>query len=323
MEEKIFFFNPNFNSFKEEKYLNEMVFTPRFGLENWIDQTYYLLKYKYGIQNLYLVNEIPSQGIIIFHSGHFFSFIKPNEDQLFICIAADYGRHRYAQVHLFQNHTQVHPLWNKKRILGDTLFSFCGNFHLAHWPQPNIIPRIRNRETRLKQIGYFGGVENIDNQLIDELKTFCGDKELDFRIENDWNKWNDYSEIDLVVAIRDFDQKLHGNKPYSKLLNSILAGVPVIAGNESSSRYFKKNYFQELPIVNSIEDLLHLLLEIERNYDVYLHDIQEIGKKRADFFEKKIPNDWIDMLLISCKLLKFWKQSAEWKKEIFFKYRDL
>ena len=51
------------------------------------------------------------------------------------------------------------------------------------------------------------------------------------------NNWNDYSDIDVVVAVRDFrPTKKYENKPPSKLFNAWLANSVFIGGGDSAYR---------------------------------------------------------------------------------------
>ena len=48
------------------------------------------------------------------------------------------------------------------------------------------------------------------------------------------DRWHDYSEVDCVVAVRDFGRSSYFHKPATKLYNAWLAGVPFIGGRDSA-----------------------------------------------------------------------------------------
>lgn len=48
------------------------------------------------------------------------------------------------------------------------------------------------------------------------------------------SRWHDYSDTDVVLAIRDFSRSSHYNKPAAKLYNAWLAGIPFIDGRDSA-----------------------------------------------------------------------------------------
>jgi len=51
------------------------------------------------------------------------------------------------------------------------------------------------------------------------------------------DRWHDFREVDVVVAVRGFDRHRHANKPPTKLFNAWHAGVPVILGRESAYQH--------------------------------------------------------------------------------------
>jgi hypothetical protein len=56
--------------------------------------------------------------------------------------------------------------------------------------------------------------------MSNDWKDFLVDKDFEF-ITPDCSSWNDYSDVDAVVAIRNFKNKdLFPNKPNSKLTNA-------------------------------------------------------------------------------------------------------
>lgn len=310
----IYFYNPN-----PQKH---GTFEPRFGLENWIDQTVSRFSENKTSINLCLVSEIPDSGIIVFHSGFFDKNIKPNSDQLFICVAADYGRHRYAQIHLFQNHFQSVINCRNKRLIADIMFPFCDSFFVPHWSQPRIKKRIKN-EKDLFRIGYFGNSNNFDEDLNNEMDSFCKNRHLVFEIVDDWKRWKDYSDFDLILAIRDLKGGNYLNKPFSKLINALIAGVPMIATNESSSIYFKKNYYPELPIITSKTELFAKILEMKENYGYHLKMIQKNGLSISDVYENEVNKSWEEVFQKSEEFLFKWKTSSRLLKSLFFKSRTI
>jgi hypothetical protein len=52
----------------------------------------------------------------------------------------------------------------------------------------------------------------------------------------DSDRRSDYSNVDLIVAIRSFDGRSYDHKPATKLHNAWRAGVPAILGPESAYR---------------------------------------------------------------------------------------
>jgi hypothetical protein len=71
---------------------------------------------------------------------------------------------------------------------------------------------------------------------------------LNFKNKLNHNEWHDYSDTDVVLAIRELDRdNLWQGKPASKLYNAWHAGVPAILGYVSafrSERETKLDYLQ-------------------------------------------------------------------------------
>ncbi|MDY7024021.1 MAG: hypothetical protein SWJ54_22180, partial [Cyanobacteriota bacterium] len=98
------------------------------------------------------------------------------------------------------------------------------------------------------------------------------------------NRWNDYSQVDAIVAIRGFGKEnKYKNKPATKLFNAWLAGVPAILGYESAYRaegmpnwnYLEVTSFNELIFalsqLKSSQTLRHYLV---KNGQIKVHQFQ-------------------------------------------------
>ncbi len=202
------------------------------------------------------------------------------------------------------------------------MFPFCDSFFVPHWSQPRIKKRIKN-EKDLFRIGYFGNSNNFDEDLNKEMDSFCKNRHLVFEIVDDWKRWKDYSDFDLILAIRDLKGGNYLNKPFSKLINALIAGVPMIATNESSSIYFKKNYFPELPIITSKTELFAKILEMKENYGYHLKMIQKNGLSISDVYENEVNKSWEEVFQKSEEFLFKWKTSSRLLKSLFFKSRTI
>ncbi len=105
-----------------------------------------------------------------------------------------------------------------------------------HWPQPDLIPRDPGaRRLGGKMRAFFGAEECIANEMhSEEWAATLRDLGLQWHFVKP-EKWHDFSEVDVVVAIRDFvGNHRYGNKPPTKLFNAWRAGVPAILGRESA-----------------------------------------------------------------------------------------
>ena len=303
-----------------EEWLENKFLTLQNGLENWIFQTYYIFR-KIGLKDVFLTDIIPKEGVVIFHSGYFEKNLKPSVSQFFICVSADYGRHRYAHIHIFQNIQQTQFQYKNGRLFLDKLFIYTRNIFIPHWTQPQIINR-QAKSKSLRKIGYFGLTQNLDVEIIDFLTEFSSKNDLEFEIVDDYLKWNDYTNFDLIIAIRSLKKGEYFNKPFSKLINAIIAGVPVISGDESSARFFKKKYFPFLSIVNSINELENEIFYIKDNYVDTLLTVEKYSTKLKESFPKEVIDSWSKCFETSISLFQKWRNSTLKSRELFFISRE-
>jgi hypothetical protein len=106
------------------------------------------------------------------------------------------------------------------------------------------------------------------------------------------SQWHDYTDIDVIVAIRSFDGNLYAHKPASKLINCWHALVPAVLAPESAYISLRKSEL-DFCLVNSLDDLIESITYLKNNPEFYL-SIIEHGKLRArEFDENKIAEQWL------------------------------
>ena len=314
MSSSIYFYYPN-------KIPNTLDY--KSGLDCWILKTFWKLKEYKSDLNIHLVNYIPDEGIIIFHKGFFPKDIMPSNTQLFVCVQADYGRHQYAQYHIAQNPLGVSNFnFSKRSFLEEKLFSFTKSYFIAHWNQNDIIKRNSSRGESFKNVCFYGIDQNFPQKLLEpSFKEKLKKEGIDLKIITDSDQWNDYSETDCVLAIRDFENKPHYNKPFSKIVNSYLAGVPVIAGNESSSLYLKNGLGIGISIVTNPDECFNAIKQVKENYLSSLKRIIIDKDKLKEFQDEAIVLSWDKLLREMQHNYQLWLNSSSLAKNIYIKYR--
>lgn len=242
------------------------------GMYTWTIQTHLRLKAD-GFSS-HLTNQLPDQGIILIDHNHLtYGNIIPSSEQLIICLKQDGLPYPYSQLYVVQN-----PLDAQAR----------NDYHyIPHWPQPGLIPRDAGRGKCFRNIAYFGHQVNLVSEFKDPFwhKTL---KKLDLNWcpiinYNHWSKhrelnnnWNNYSEIDAVIAVRQFGKSQQFlNKPATKLYNAWLAKVPAIMGHESaflSEGEPQKNYIE----ATSLEEVIMALETLKEN-DLWREELVNNG----------------------------------------------
>jgi hypothetical protein len=218
------------------------------GFSHWVLQTFVYLK-EYGFE-CDLVEPFPEEGIILAHRDTLPTMLKPGPKRLLVCLQADRSPHPHAQLSIVHNPCDARV--NMKQA-----------FYIPPWPQIGIIPRSKSRGARFKTIAYIGWEHNLAAELRSplwqealshlglELLQVTGDER---------SNWNDYSQVDAILAVRGFSRNDYYDKPALKLFNAWHAGVPAILGAESAYRAERVSELDYIEVMSVDETLLALKL---------------------------------------------------------------
>ena len=127
-----------------------------------------------------------------------------------------------------------------------------------HFPQPALIARDPARGDRIENIAYKGLSGNLHPEFHGKAwREFLAARGLrwvtdaveESQSRDDKSKlaWNDYREVDLVLAVRLPSRNvlgrsdLHPRKPATKLYNAWRAGVPALLGPELAYRELRES----------------------------------------------------------------------------------
>lgn len=215
----------------------------RGGVYAWTVQTFQRLR-DAGM-NVELSDQLPSEGILVAHRKSVPRDYVPPKGVLFVCLRADATWHPFAHFHVIINRLAANPWYP--------------SVYMPHWPQAGLIPRDSARGDRWENAAFFGD----DACIASEMRG--GEWESILReLKLNWShvppaKWHDFSEVDVVVAIRDFvGNHRYANKPPTKLFNSWHAGVPAILGRESAYEAERKSPLDYLE-ARTVPDLVAAL----------------------------------------------------------------
>lgn len=223
----------------------------RGGVYAWTVQTFQRLR-DAGM-NVELSDQLPNEGILVSHRKSIPREYIPPAGVSFVCLRADATFHPFAHWHVILNELARN--------------AWYPSVYMPHWPQPGLIPRDPARGDRWENAAFFGD----DACIASEMRG--GEWESILReLKLNWNhvppeKWHDFSEVDVVVAIRDFAGKhRYANKPPTKLFNAWHAGVPAILGRESAyelQRRGKLDYLEARTVPDLVAALRRLRDEPE------------------------------------------------------------
>ena len=236
----------------------------RGGVYAWTVQTFQWLR-EAGV-NCDLSNQLPTEGILVAHRKSLPRNFVPPPGVLFVCLRADATFHPFAHLHVVLTQRAV-SRWYP-------------SVYMPHWPQPGLIPRDPARGDRWENAAFFGDDGCIAREMQgDEWAATLGELKLNWQHVPP-EKWHDFSEIDVVVAIRDFVGKhRYGNKPATKLFNAWHAGVPAVLGCESAYEEQRQGPLDYLE-ARTFPDLVVALRRL-RDDPALRRDMVANGRERA------------------------------------------
>ncbi len=307
--EKIYFYGPSKQQQELlEKDYRQWVFHHS-NFTPWIGQTYFNFK-KAGLP-CEIATKMPTEGIILADRdtlGNSYPFL---EKLMLICAKSDREYHPSAHIHITHNINDFQQNIN----------SIWFPYYLQHWPMSGIIPRQEKRGSLIENIAYIGSKGQLDqvllsSQWIDKLKDIGCNWLPIFQS----NKWNDYSNIDVIVAVRDFQKKIYINKGAIKLINAWLGKVPAILAPESGFLAVRKSELDFL-MVNSLDETIEAIKMLKNDPQLYLSMIKNGQERVQEFSQEKITQDWINFFenYAFPEYKKWIKMSDLQRRSLFFK----
>jgi hypothetical protein len=274
----------------------------RGGVYAWTVQTFQRLR-DAGM-NVELSDQLPSEGIMVAHRKSIPRNFVPPAGVLFVCLRADATWHPYAHLHIVINRLALNPWYPA--------------VYMPHWPQPGLIPRDPARGDRWENAAFFGD----DACIAAEMRG--GEWESILReLKLNWNhvppdKWHDFSEVDVVVAIRDFIGKhRYANKPPTKLFNAWHAGVPAILGRESAYELERQGPLDYLE-ARTVPDLVAALRRLRDEPDLR-RDMIANGRERAkESTPTVITAQWTNFFkTVAEPTYEKWRKAGTWQRCLF------
>lgn len=275
--------------------------------QNWIYQTWEEIGDSCDIE---LVGEMPKSGIIVTLANFLHTGFRASDDQFVAAVVADFVPHPGAQVQILQNVAHARR--------------FPGGLFMPHWPQLNLIPRDPDRGERLETIAFFGDRPNVAPELLTDAFAERLQKEAGVRLEvRGSDRWHDYSDVDVAVAVRSFSVARHLHKPATKLYNAWLAGLPMIGGVDSAFMTEATDGVDYLVARTPDELISHL--KLLKSQPAFRQGLVEAGDKRArahsretmrqrwkDLCEKELPERYRD-----------WQGKGVLGRKAFWLYQDV
>ncbi|AFY35741.1 glycosyltransferase [Calothrix sp. PCC 7507] len=168
------------------------------------------------------------------------------------------------------------------------------------WPQPGLIPRSPKRGNDIKNVVFKGWGNNLYESF--RSPEFCQALEeigvqlvVSSPLTNETVEWHDYSDADLVLAVRDLTEQDALVKPASKLINAWLAGVPALLGPEPAFRDLRRSPLDYIE-VKTPEEVLDAIRRLQQDPHLYQQMVENGLKRAEEFTIDCIAQQWRDVL---------------------------
>jgi hypothetical protein len=162
---------------------------------------------------------------------------------------------------------------------------------IAPWPQPGIRVRRPERGDRVRRVGYFGRMAQAPSFFSDAgFRAELAALGLEFvPSEHDWQ---DYSEIDVVIAFRTAPPSLLRHKPVTKLSNAWLAGVPAIVGPEPAYLQLRENE-HDMRVANDAPAVIAELTRLVKEPGFYAAMRARAAERAQEFDVPALRERWL------------------------------
>jgi len=263
--------------------------------QSWIYQTWLELKDEPGVT---LANELPSAGLIIAMAGNLPRSFRAAPEQFVAAIVADSLPHPGAQVQIVQNRRHAEKL--------------RGSIFMPHWPQPCLIPRDAARGERFETLAYFGDIKNLAPELAGEAwqRQLIDETGVRFEIRGA-GRWHDFSDVDAVLAIRDFSCATQIHKPPTKLYNAWLAGVPFIGGADSAYQAERRSEWDYME-AGSADEVIELVRRLKDDPALRARIQNQAAARSAECSRARIRERWRGLIGSELPRLRDVWAGGEW-----------
>lgn len=244
------------------------------GEINWCLQTY--LELRDAGFPVHLSNTLEPECVNFIHPIRAAELRLPSR-AFVVSLQSDYPAVTWADLHVVQNQSQAdlqHSFW------------------IPHWPQPGLIPRDPSR-CGVRQVAYSGEWIWLAGRMSAWRSALERDGITLCHLYRD--NWNDYSEVDILLAIRSFDGRRFQNRPPSKLFNAWLAGVPLTGGFDSAFEQVGNPGVDYLK-VSSFEDALSAIRRFANDPELYVSIVRSGQSASRAFTRSRICEAWVRLL---------------------------
>ncbi|PSB22413.1 hypothetical protein C7B61_19360 [filamentous cyanobacterium CCP1] len=257
------------------------------GTDIWTVQTYLHLRQR-GL-NVHLVPDcIPNQICVV---AYHHLFIRDMAFNSYVVAC----RLDSARPEICEQQTVLNPT----NVMSET------DHFMPHWPQPILKPRDRSRGAKVETLDFKGNTLNLAepfrtdafHQQLNDLgirlvldSANAADKSL-----SQYQSWGDYTQSDVVLAVRNLTEYDFTLKPAIKLINAWHAGCPALLGVEPAYQAVRRSELDYIE-VRTPDEAIAALSRLKNEPDLYNAMVENGFKRAEEFSTDRIAEQWRDLL---------------------------
>jgi hypothetical protein len=276
----------------------------------WIGQTYLELSqigWKFTI-----TENLDVEGIVLADRdslGNRYPFLSKT---ILICTKSDRAFHPSAHFHISHNRNDENNFFYQK---------IWRPRFIHHWPIPELKPRDTIRGNKIQNVAYVGHPSQLATQL-QSSKWNQQVKELGLQWMTifDPAQWNDYTNIDVVIAARRLPTPSYLTKGSIKLLNCWNAGVPALLAPESAFLAERQSQYDFL-IINSADEAYRQLQFLTDHPEFYAHMLERCRQCAIKVNRDSIRSEWLRFFKEVEAYYDYWVSLSEKHKKTAFLIR--
>uniref|UniRef100_A0A832H299 Glycosyltransferase family 1 protein n=1 Tax=Oscillatoriales cyanobacterium SpSt-402 TaxID=2282168 RepID=A0A832H299_9CYAN len=185
---------------------------------------------------------------------------------------------------------------NRSQVLDET-------YHfITHRPQPNLKPRNPMRGTQIRNVVFKGYDHSLyapfkSSEFVSALDAIGMKLVINSEATgaNMMADWADYTETDVLLAVRNNTVFDILRKPALKLVNAWFAGCPAILGPEPAFQEIRQSELDYIE-VRTPEEAIAALKRLQSDPDLYLAMVENGFKRAQDYTVNRVALEWRDLL---------------------------
>lgn len=259
------------------------------GADVWSVQTYILLK-KRGL-DLHLTDRYIADAICVVPHNYLYIRDFPFKSYVVAC----------------RTDSPCPAICEIRSVMNPLAVSGPNDHYLPHWPQPIMIGRDKSRGTRIENLDFKGHPRNLISSFKSpDFLTKLRGIGMDFLFNresrahmadqcNQYLSWADYSQSDVILAVRNLTEYDFSLKPAVKLVNAWMAGVPALLGPEPAYEALRRSELDYIEVSNP-DDVLRALHQLQGNRALYQQMVENGLRRFQECSADVVAQAWYQFL---------------------------